>query len=317
MAVAPGAAQAADFWIAAKSNESLGPERVVAGLTVGTPLPLYVWGRPTPGRVLRSVSLNLVASAPGIDLVDGSFAFHNDAGAGRTRFEFVLDSATVPTLISDQTSVGAVAAADSLLGINGFSLFPTAAIVGVPPTCLAAETGCLVAAGQTARPLFEFDVAGLTPLAAANLFLQVGDLGVVEYDPADGDYDYSGVVEAVDHGVWSAAYGTAGLQASDGNGDGVVNAADYNVWRDNLAAEGVMLGAAAVSVRFGVDALGGIEPQYNASANRSVTLVGDDADAVLTVFGAPSTAVPEPASFALVCAALAAGTHRRAGRVTA
>jgi hypothetical protein len=312
VAIATGA-DAADFWLSTKMDSSSGPERVVGAIAPGVPLRLYVWGRPTAGRVLRSVSLNVVASAPGIDLVDGSFLFRNDAGAGRTRFEYVRDSAVVPTLFSEQSSVGAVATADALLGINGFSLFPTSAIVGTPPTCLAAEIGCVIGGSQVARPLFEFDVTGVTPLAAAELFLQVGELGLVEYDLADGDYDYNGVVDPFDHAAWVAAYGASGVVASDGSADGVVDAADYTVWRDNQGAEGVTLAATAITVRFGVDALGGVEPLYNASSNRSETLAGDDADAVITVLAGPATGVPEPSSALLAAfAAVMAGRRRGA-----
>jgi hypothetical protein len=308
---APLGASGADFWLSTKGDVTPGPERVVASINPGTPLRLYVWGRPTAGRVLRSVSLNLVASAPGLDLVDGSFSFRNDAGAGRERFEHVLDSTTVPTLFSDQSALAAAATADSVLGINGFTLFPTSIIVGTPPACLSAETGCYAGAGQVARPLFEFDVVGVTPLAASNLFLQVGDLGVIEYDLADGDYDFNGVVDLLDHAAWASGYGVSGVAASDGSADGAVNAADYTVWRDNLDAEGVLLSAADVGVRLGVDALGGIEPLYSASIDRSVTLAGDDADAVLSVLAGPATGVPEPSSAALAGLAAAVARVRR------
>jgi hypothetical protein len=51
---------------------------------------------------------------------------------------------------------------------------------------------------------------------------------------AAGDYDGDDLVNAVDYGIWRAAFGTTAL-AADGNGDGVVNAADYVVWRNAMA----------------------------------------------------------------------------------
>lgn len=52
-----------------------------------------------------------------------------------------------------------------------------------------------------------------------------------------GDYDFNGVIDGADRGVWSQQYGAAtplpvNLGEADGNGDGLIDAADYTVWRD-------------------------------------------------------------------------------------
>ena len=54
-----------------------------------------------------------------------------------------------------------------------------------------------------------------------------------------GDYNFDGLVDAADYGVWLQQYGAAAPQSvavgeADGNGDGVIDAADYTVWRDAL-----------------------------------------------------------------------------------
>ncbi|WP_197531001.1 lamin tail domain-containing protein [Posidoniimonas corsicana] len=49
-----------------------------------------------------------------------------------------------------------------------------------------------------------------------------------------GDYNSDSVVDALDHSLWRATYGSTSDLRADGNGDGTVNAADYTIWRDNL-----------------------------------------------------------------------------------
>jgi hypothetical protein len=46
-----------------------------------------------------------------------------------------------------------------------------------------------------------------------------------------GDYDGNGVVDDLDHGVWTSQFAAAANSPADGNVDGMVDAADYVMWR--------------------------------------------------------------------------------------
>jgi hypothetical protein len=59
-----------------------------------------------------------------------------------------------------------------------------------------------------------------------------------------GDYDQNGVVDAADHGLWRAQFGSTMSLDADGNGNGIVDAADYIVWRKHLGERS--LGAPSV-----------------------------------------------------------------------
>src|SRR5262249_39076405 len=52
--------------------------------------------------------------------------------------------------------------------------------------------------------------------------------------PAKGDFNGDGIVDAQDYNIWRADFGTNNA-AADGNEDGVVNLGDYVVWRNHLA----------------------------------------------------------------------------------
>lgn len=294
--VAGGSADGAEFWLSLSDTAPPGPEAPDFIRQVGVTTTLRVWGRPTAGRQFSAVSLNVVANATGVDFVDGSYTFFNAIDGGVDRFEFVRASATLPDLTSDAPPPAiALGAIDSVRGLNGFTLEPGPNLRGPGPYCATGEIGCELAGdGQPAWLLAELDVAALAAGGAVDLFLQLGDRGVVERTLAPGDYAMDGLVDAADHAVWAAEYGGAS-QAADGNGDRLVNAADYTVWRDHLgeaAVEGVL---ADTDVSFGLDGMGGAEPTYDAEdpLDRNVTLLGDDPDATITVV-APSLAVPEP-----------------------
>ena len=57
------------------------------------------------------------------------------------------------------------------------------------------------------------------------------------FDPLEGDYNGSGVVDALDYDLWVSAFGATGTHPADGNGNGVVDAADFTIWRDNEGAQ--------------------------------------------------------------------------------
>ncbi|MEQ8847933.1 hypothetical protein [Botrimarina sp.] len=309
-------AAAAEFWLSLSDVVSPGPEAPSIAPKEGVVTTFRVWGRPTAGRQFTAVSLDVVASATGVEFVDGTYTFFNDAEPGTQRFEFTRDSASTPPLLSDvPPPVVAIGAVDALRGVNAFTLEPAPGVRGPGPYCAATETGCVAAGdGQPAWLLAEFDLAALAAGAMVDLHLQLGDRGVVERTLAPGDYAMEGAVDSADYVVWASAYGDV-FAPADGNADGLVDGADYTVWRDHLgevAVEGVL---ADTDVRFGVDAGAGSEPLYDAEdpLDRGVTLPGDDPDAQVVV-AAPAVAVPEPASVAgavgLVCVGLISNGRR-------
>lgn len=93
-------------------------------------------------------------------------------------------------------------------------------------------------------------------------------LSAFQLVPVSGDYNQNGVVDAADYVVWRKSLGLTGTGlAADGDGNGEVNAADYDFWK----------------AHFG---------QTTASAMGA---------AIMTV----TSAIPEPSSIALLCAAVA------------
>ena len=59
-----------------------------------------------------------------------------------------------------------------------------------------------------------------------------------------GDYNYDGLVDALDYQVWKSALGT-NLGDADGNGNNIVDAADYTIWRDHFTGPGSGASASA------------------------------------------------------------------------
>lgn len=304
---AQAAADAAHFWLSTSSVATAGPSNVSLSPTAGATDTLYIWGRPTDGQQLRNLSLNLITVSDGIDFMDGGFTVYNEVTLSIDRFEYLQDSSSSPALVSEYTS-GEVASGseDGLYGINAFTLFDSASLRGIGPTCTSGETGCVTAGdGGPAWLLAEIAIESVTAGKTVDLHLQVGDLGIVEWTIAEGDYDYQGEVDSADYSVWSSAFGSTTELAADGNGDGTVDAADYSVWRDNLGDTGMVLTVADAEVRFGADAMGGDEPTHNALTDYGINLAGDDPDATITI-SAPASAVPEPSAWML--AALVSGT---------
>ncbi|TWU00357.1 hypothetical protein Pla108_13060 [Botrimarina colliarenosi] len=311
-------AGAADFWLSANALTTSGPSNVAVSPSIGASTTLYVWGRPESGRQFDAVSLNVVATGAEIDFVDGSYVFYNAIDGSTDRFEFVVDSSTVPTLASEYSAfeLGLGGVTDGLYGLNGFNLTDTSPR-GMGPVCSAGEMHCVIASdGSPAWLIASFQVSAIAA-GVVDLHLQIGDRGVAERTLAPGDYDLEGEVAMPDHAVWAAGYGAKGIHAADGNLDGVVNAADYTIWRDHVGDSSVLLGVSATEVRFGADAMAGDEPAHNALTDREINLPGDDADATFTI-AAPAQSVPEPAADLLTAVALTLpisnGRRRPTGR---
>lgn len=297
-AFTPAAAQAqsAHFWLSTVSSGTAGPDVVASAPAFDVTETLYLWGRPTDGRQLWGVSLNVVASTDGVDFVDGTYTVNNTIDGSNDRFEFVRDSSTAPDLESEYDSVEvATGDADELLGLGGVTISGPAGVRGIGPVCSAGEMNCETAGdGQPAWLLAELDVRMVTGGKSVDLYLQIGERGIVERELATGDYDLDGEVESDDYLTWADAFGSTTLLAADGNGDGTVDAADYTLWRDHFGDIAVLLTTADTDVRFGTDAGAGVEPLHNALLDRETNLFGDDPDASFTIGAAPSAAVPEP-----------------------
>jgi len=69
-------------------------------------------------------------------------------------------------------------------------------------------------------------------------------------NPANGDYNLNGVVDAADYVVWRNTFGLTSPLNADGNLNGTIDAGDYDVWKANfgklITGSGNALGAAAV-----------------------------------------------------------------------
>jgi hypothetical protein len=317
---ADGAEPPIHFWFSTSVTASNGPEAPQVALTAGNRTTLYLWCRPSTRASLQNFSLNVVASQPGIDLVDGTFTVFNDASSTADRFEFVNDSLSTPPLVSEFTETQVSANADSLLNLQGFTVFSSDA-VGIGPNCSAGALHCHVAPdGKPVWLLGSLAVKGVTMGAMAELYLQVGDVGMNQEIFPVGDYDASGLVNIDDFDAWKRDFGSTLVRDADGNGDGIINAADYSLWRDRLGATSVIENSASTLARFGLEATpASAQPTYNTLSHRGVTLAGDDPDAVITVAGpaagAGGVAAPEPTVGTLVCWLLLAAASGRLVRV--
>jgi hypothetical protein len=312
-AVRPSAADdtALEFWLSTSDTVPPGPEAPELELAVGTSQDLFIWCRPMTGARLRNFSLNVVSLQSGLDLVDGSFTIFNSAGVGLERFEYLTDSSFNPPLVSEYSEADVtVGDIDSVLNLQGFTLFPASNIVGMGPVCGAGEIGCHIANdGDPAWLLGSVTVKAVTAGATIDLHLQIGEFGMNQEIFPFGDYDFDGLVDNFDYDLWESSYGSRDDSVADGNSDGAVDAADYVVWRANLGAMSTIPPTSDVSVKFGLDTTP-INPPvvYNAANDRDVTLVGDDPDAVVFVAGpgagSGGIVTPEPATPSLLVAFL-------------
>ena len=304
------AADAAHFWLSTSSSGSSGPEAPTIGLTVGSTDTLYLWGRPTTGNQIRNFSLNVIASAGGLDLVDGTFLINNTISGGSMRFEYLDDStnATVAPLTSEHLPAAVLGGtADELYGLSGFTLFPSSTARGVGPVCTAGESDCETAGdGETAWVIAELRVDALAA-GTVNLNLQIGSLGISEATLSPGDIDFDGTVGLSDLNLLGSNWGSSPAEIYEGDldGDNTVGLGDLNLLGANWGDTSTFIDSASVDVRFGSDPGAGTEPKHNASTDRGTNLAGDDPDVVFTIT-APSTSVPEPSALLLAWVAISA-----------
>ena len=309
---------ATKFWLSTSATASIGPESPQLDLALGSSTEVFIWYRPMTLTNLRNFSLNVVCDQTGIDLVDGSFAIRNVASLGVDRFEYVTDSSYVPPLVSEFTEADvAIGDADSILNLQGFTLFPSASVVGIGPLCDRGELNCVTATdGQPAWLLASFSVKSVTAGAVVDLHLQIGEFGINQLLYSPGDYDFDGVVGPSDYDVWIGSFGFTTNLAADGNGNGTVDAADYVIWRDRFGASSILQPTSDVLVQFGSDNTPGTPQEtYDALNDRNLTLAGDDPDAVIHVGGLGAgmgqAMTPEPSTaFLSLFAVLFWAVHR-------
>jgi hypothetical protein len=281
---------------------------------------IYIWGRPTTDKKVQNISLNLIASQAGIDFLDTGITVHNTINTQANRFEFVSDASTVPPLRSTRTRAQVIAGqADSIRGLQGFTLLPASSIRGIGTKCVGSETGCFLAAdGEPAWLIASATYTAIVTGSTTQLFLQIGEHGINHETVLPGDHDFNGTVETFDYNTWRTNFGSNTALWADGSDNGVVDAADYVLWRKQLGSAGTTELSSLTSVRFGIGPITGVpEPIYNGATDRQITITSDHSDAVIQVAAVGSgtiafgDSVPEPATLLQLWAAfVAAVTYR-------
>jgi hypothetical protein len=294
-------AQTAHFWLSASSVSPSGLEAPTINVANHGTAQIHVWGRPIEGKKFDNLSLNIIAMQASIDFLNTGIVVYNNITGPVQRFELLSDSSSVPAVQSTRTRAQVLAGqADSIRGLQGFTLVPSTTIRGIGATCVAGETGCFLAAdGQPAWLVASVSFTALQPASLTEVFLQIGERGINHAAVLPGDHDFNGVVDDDDYGSWRRGFASGAAAWADSNLDGVVDAADYVAWRKNYGGYGLAELASETSVLFGIGPTAGVpEPTYNGLSNRQITLTGDHADALIQVAasgsGGIAAGVPEP-----------------------
>jgi hypothetical protein len=295
-------AQPAHFWLSTSSVSPSGPEAPTINVSNNGTAQIHVWGRPIEAKKFDNFSLNIVATQAGIDFLNTGIVVYNNITGPVQRFELVSDSSSVPAVQSTRTRAQVLAGqADSIRGLQGFTLMPSSTIRGVGATCVAGEANCFLAAdGLPAWLVASVSFTALQPASMTEVFLQIGERGINHAAVLPGDHDFNGVVDDDDYGSWRHDFASNAAAWADSNLDGVVDVADYVAWRKNFGGFGVAESSSLTSVLFGIGPTAGVpEPTYDGFSNRQVTLTGDHADALIQVAasgGGGIAGVPEPST---------------------
>jgi hypothetical protein len=274
-------ASPAKFWFSSSSTSPGNPAAPVIPGVMGTSRTLHIWAQPATinsalpynvtsnrFRTLRNWSLNIVTDQPIVDFVDGTFTVHNPQLDGMPRFEFVADSLTPDTNVSDPLK-SATKEADVLAGtpdaLNGLQAFSVAssgfAGLGHSPNhltlgCHPADPFCAVTGdGSPAWLLASLSIKTLTASGSAPIYLRIGANGMIYAgDPLPAAEITFGVNSAGPGPVYNArlvdepnhrgvtleddapdvTINAVAPIPGDFNNDAVVDAADYVTWRDGL-----------------------------------------------------------------------------------
>jgi len=276
----------AHFWLSTSSAAINGPESPTIRTPLGTGGQLHIWGRPMDGKTLRNFSLDLITLTPTIDLIDGTFVIHNPIEA--RRFEYSHDSILddengnlcdpddasgicVPELLSTQSvnTGGTLAAADTIVGLGGFSIGGANQGVGPdigPDSCLD-DDYCVIAEddGLPAWLIASIDYRAVS-VGVTEVFLQIGNVGMNHADAASGILESSNstyVMFGVDPSGGSEPEFNAGycvvcdgrpryfdeatndpeafittILPGDYDGSGTVDPADYLTWKATFGQTG-------------------------------------------------------------------------------
>src|SRR5262245_7879373 len=99
----PCGGEPAHFWLSASNTAPGGPEAPTLNVSSTGTGQIYIWGRPMTDRKVVNLSLNLIASQPGIDFLDTGITVFNTINGPLQRFEFVSDASSTPALLSTRT----------------------------------------------------------------------------------------------------------------------------------------------------------------------------------------------------------------------
>ena len=220
-----------------------------------------IWLRDDPITIIGSIVAGNRAPAGNPDLqpflepVTMSFSLLGDS-AGTTLVEATLGSPDANGNIVGGPVNGAI---DPLLGplvFNGGHILPdgqamlTHALLPGSPAIDAGDPAAVAGMGEV--PLHDQRGVQFSRVANGDDITEARvDIGAFEWqpNPLQGDYNYSGAVDAADYVVWRKTVGSSEDLRADGDGDADGDQDDYAVWRANFGRTSAVpiTGAAAAA----------------------------------------------------------------------